>query len=366
MLGLEGVAGMAVGKPAALPSRDRAGGVAASAAFAAATVSATADAAAPLAATCTSAASRLLASSGSASFSPATCGERGQQGVAGGGQRARGRTICWLPSGLATLPAATTKTPPHPSSYLRQVVAVLRPLRQVAGKLLQRGGAEAEHLAAAAGPAAQRLQHVAQRDAQGDGGDEGVVDELAKQQRCRGSAGRREAGDVGKGDGRRSSGLGAVAGSSTHSRAPPPPPPPSALPSPASCSAHSAQQPPCSALCPQRAPCPPPPRARAPVVCSSLSGYFGKKRYSSNRLCTMHANTSCSRPSVLFLKPLSTCRGGGAGRGGKGVSSAGGSADSKILRQRQACFVSCACPASLPASSAARTSTRPSTAISPA
>ena len=44
-----------------------------------------------------------------------------------------------------------------------------------------------------------------------------------------------------------------------------------------------------------------------PVVCSSRSGYLGKKRYSSNRLCTMQANTSCSRPSVEFLNPLSTC-----------------------------------------------------------
>lgn len=48
----------------------------------------------------------------------------------------------------------------------------------------------------------------------------------------------------------------------------------------------------------------------SPVVASSLSGYLGKKRYSSNRLCTMQANTSCSRPRVLFLKPLSTCGGG--------------------------------------------------------
>ena len=37
------------------------------------------------------------------------------------------------------------------------------------------------------------------------------------------------------------------------------------------------------------------PPKRTAVVCSSRSGYWGKKRYSSNRLRSIHANTSCKQ-----------------------------------------------------------------------
>ena len=46
-----------------------------------------------------------------------------------------------------------------------------------------------------------------------------------------------------------------------------------------------------------------PPRSRA-VMWRSFSGYLGKKRYSSNKLCTMHAYTCCS----FALPCLNACR----------------------------------------------------------
>lgn len=83
---------------------------------------------------------------------------------------------------LAVLVASrpSLPTPPCRHPYLRQVRAVLRPLRQVPGKLRQRRDGKAEHLVACTG--AQRLQHIPQGYAQADRRHQGVVDELAKQQ----------------------------------------------------------------------------------------------------------------------------------------------------------------------------------------
>ena len=76
------------------------------------------------------------------------------------------------------------------AARLGEVCAVLRVLRQVAGKLLEGSDGKAEHLVASrarrgAPGGAQRLQNVAQRDAQADAGHQAVVDQLPKQQRCR-------------------------------------------------------------------------------------------------------------------------------------------------------------------------------------
>ena len=84
VLGLEGVVGMAVGNPAALPSRDLWGVSAGPPAAAAALAAAADSAAALLAAMVARAASMERYSSGSASFRPATCA------AAGEGARGRG------------------------------------------------------------------------------------------------------------------------------------------------------------------------------------------------------------------------------------------------------------------------------------